>query len=267
MNADFQMDWMALSLGFAGQTVFLTIALLIMIKIQRFEWNFPGLVGSAALACALDHIPYVGIELSFAALLFCVTRLIKARTFTDTIFTVGVGYAITFAFNMFVLTALVGDLRPSARVRAREREDSPPLAVQMADKTKPAPAVTARVAPAVPVAPAKANVPAAPLTNASQALASRALPIPAVPAVDTNQVEKDRIAGEILKRYFVRGVSEGAINIALISDGTKNYDLAQGDTMRLDTPDGKSAAVKCTSVSEGVVVLNVEGQEVTLLRK
>ena len=36
------------------ETAFLTLALWIMIKLQKLDYNFFGLVGSAALSCAID---------------------------------------------------------------------------------------------------------------------------------------------------------------------------------------------------------------------
>jgi hypothetical protein len=253
-------DWMGLSLGIAGQTVFLTVALWIMLKIQGFDRNVFGLIGAAALASALDRIPYVGIEISLVVLLLCITKLIHARTFTDAIFTVGISYAITFAFNMFVITMLMADLRPSAKVRARIAE-AIAAARAAAQTNEPAGtnAAPAKVEPTT-AAVAAPQIPAT--TNA-------AAPVPAPDlVVDTNRLNSVRLAGDIFKQFFVKGVSQGAtISIAMISNGTKNYDLAAGDTIQLPTSDGKFVAVKCESVAEGRVLISVEGVQTTLLRR
>ncbi len=105
--------------GYVGQTIFLFIALWIMIKLQKLNCKVIALLGSAALACAIDYIPFVGIYLSVVVLLICITKAIGAKTFTDAIFTTGIAYAVTFCFNLFVLAVLLGDLRLSTRVRAR----------------------------------------------------------------------------------------------------------------------------------------------------
>jgi hypothetical protein len=270
-------DWVGLGLGIAGQTVFLTVALWIMLKLQSFERNIPGLIGAAALACALGRIPYVGIAISLVVLLLCITKLIHARTFTDALFTVAIAIAITFAFNMFVLTMLVADLRPSAKVRARTTQPaSASEAVAPTNQlasTNPAPSWAQAV-----TTPAQTNTTAAiPASNSVAASPAAAAPVSAVPAAtapppepvfDTNSLVSARMAGDIMKHFFVKGFSQGpAFSIAMISNGTRNFDLSAGDSIQLETSDGRYAAVKCESVAEGRVVISVEGVEVTLLRR
>ena len=273
-------DWMALGLGFGIQTVFLTIALWIMLKMQSFDRNIFGLIGAAALACAIDHIPYVGWYISGVVLLLCITKLIHARTFTDAIFTVAIAYAITFAFNMFVITALMADLRPSAKVRARIAEAA--AAAHAAAETNELAATNAAPAPASAAA-TPANAVAAPAKPAETAVATASVPAvqtnaastnavaPALlpePAFDTNRLNSVRLAGDIMKHFFVKGVSQGAtISIAMLSNGTRNFDIASGDTLQLQTSDGRYAAVKCKSITDGQVVLSVEGVDVTLYRR
>jgi hypothetical protein len=278
-------DWMALGLGFGGQTVFLTIALWIMLKMQGFDRNIFGLIGAAALACAIDHIPYVGWYVSGVVLLLCVTKLIHARTFTDAIFTVAIAYAITFAFNMFVITALMADLRPSAKVRARIAEA---IAARAAAQTNelagtasnaapvPAPAsaagtpANAVASPAKPVETATAAAATtSPSTQPPAASTNAAAPVLSPePGFDTNRLNSVRLAGDIMKHFFVKGVSQGTtISIAMLSNGTRNFDIATGDTLQLQTSDGKYAAVRCKSITDGEVVLNVEGVDVTLYRR
>ena len=264
-------DWAGLGIGIAIQTVFLTIALWIMLKIQSFERNILGLIGVAALSCALDRIPYVGWEVSGVVLLLCITKLIHARTFTDAIFTVAIAFAITFAFNMFVITMLMADLRPSAKVRARVAEAA---TAHVAVETNGAAGTNAAPAPAtqpVVAAPAKTE------TNAAVAAASQipaastnaAAPVPAPdPVFDTNRLNIVRMAGDIMKHYYVKGVSQGTtISIAMLSNGTRNFDIVSGDTIQLQTSDGRFAAVKCESITDGQVLVSVEGVEVTLLRR
>src|SRR6185369_11996987 len=108
-------------------TVFLLVALLIMVKIQKIEFNFLGLLVAAALASALETViqnvgeAFLGIYLASTIttvivcpiLLICVAKATQAEGI-DVVFTVGVGYALQFGMNLFLLGALLGDLRPSA---------------------------------------------------------------------------------------------------------------------------------------------------------
>ncbi len=257
------MDWMGLAFGYVGQTVFLTVALFIMLKLQSLQWNFPGLVGSAALACALDHVPYVGWELSGVVLLLCITKLIGSRTATDAIFTVGIAFAITFAFNMFVLTALIGDLRPSARVRARTAASEPVRQANFSQNQPVAAAAAFVKTPAVDQ-PQISNAAAGAVAPSPNPVAPETAP---EPVVNTNQLKMAQLAGAVLKNFAIKGVSEGgAVNIAMIGNGTKTYDVAPGDYIQLDTSGGPVAA-KCESVTESNVVLSVDGVRVTLTHR
>ena len=97
---------------FVGHTVLLTVALWIMLKLQSLNYNFPGLLGCAVLGGGLDMIPFVGHPLAVVSLYFGIWKMTRASMFPDAAFTVAVAYALMFAFNMLVLTALMGDIRP-----------------------------------------------------------------------------------------------------------------------------------------------------------
>ena len=100
---------------FVGHTVLLTVALWIMLKLQSLNYNFPGLLGCAVLGGGLDMIPLVGHPLAVVSLYFGIWKMTRASMFPDAAFTVVVAYALMFAFNVLVLTALMGDLRPDLR--------------------------------------------------------------------------------------------------------------------------------------------------------
>src|ERR1043165_2978409 len=102
---------LAYSVGFAAQTVVLVAALWIMIKLQRLDYNFLGLLGSAALASGLDMIPYVGHYLAVPVLYVCIAMVTRADLFPDAVVTVVIAYALMFCLNMFLLAGLLGDLR------------------------------------------------------------------------------------------------------------------------------------------------------------
>jgi hypothetical protein len=106
-----------LLIGFAARTVLLLAALWIMIKVQKLNYHFLGLLGAAALASAIKLIPlpfHIADIISCAVLLLCIAKVTGAE-FVDVKFTVFVGYAVMFAINLLLLGSLMGDLRPSAR--------------------------------------------------------------------------------------------------------------------------------------------------------
>src|SRR5262249_18158676 len=108
---------------FAVETVFLVAALWIMIKVQKLNYNFLGLLGAAALASAIDLLPLpfrIADFISCTVLLLCIARVTGAER-VDVMFTVFVGYALWFGMNLFLLGALLGDLRPSAREAENRR--------------------------------------------------------------------------------------------------------------------------------------------------
>src|SRR5216684_9017727 len=132
------------AIHFGIQTVFLVAGLWIMIKLQKFDYNVLGLIGSAILASGVDMIPYAGHYLSVSVLLFCIRKVIVADSYTDTLFTVGIGYALMFCMNLFLIASLMGDLRPpmvKAETRETDREN-PPAATEPGEKTAPASSTT-----------------------------------------------------------------------------------------------------------------------------
>src|SRR5436189_4245176 len=102
------------------ETAFLTLALWIMIKLQKLNYNFFGLVGSAALSCAIEIIVshFLGWGLATCAsvpvLIFCMAKVTRADHI-DVVFTIAVGYALTMGMDLWLMGMLMGDLRVSAR--------------------------------------------------------------------------------------------------------------------------------------------------------
>jgi len=90
----------------------LTLALWVMVKLQKLNYFFLGLLASAALASALDLIPYVGHYLAFPVLYFCIWKVTKASLMPDAVFTVAIAYALMFAVQVLLLTALLPPLHP-----------------------------------------------------------------------------------------------------------------------------------------------------------
>jgi outer membrane biosynthesis protein TonB len=200
---------------FALQTAILLGLLWGMIKIQKldqkFEYNFLGLLGSAALATGLDQIlemtlgRFIGVYLaSFistpivgAVLLLCLKKVTHAP-YVDVLFTAAISYALLFGVNLFILGSLMGDLRPSARnpdefeVVTQQQEIKKEQ--QTATKTNlPAPKANppAPSAPANPVKPAektapKTNSPAPSTPTNSIKPAKGAVPMTNLPAPGTS---------------------------------------------------------------------------------
>ena len=108
-------DLIGYLIEFAAHFVLLTVALWIMLKLQKLDYNFPALLGSAVLGGGLDMIPHFGHLLAVPVLYFCIWKMTRASMFPDAAFTVVIAYALMFAFNMLMLTALIGDLRPDLR--------------------------------------------------------------------------------------------------------------------------------------------------------
>ena len=280
MQMNINIDWAKLGIGFAAEAVFLTLALGAMLKQQKLAWKIPGLLGSIILACALFQIPYAGAFISFVVLLICITKVIGARTFTDAIFAVGVAFVLLVVFSLVAVSPLEGLLQPMVN-KVRARTAPPAVAVHDVTATNRATTTVATVtnatSTAIPVAEVSPMPGRTPRSGRHRDAARRdsrrscasAVPAPVPePVFDTNRLNAVRLAGDILKHYFVKGVSQGAsMSIAMISNGTKNYDIVAGDTVELQTSDSKYADAKCESVSDGKVVISVEGVSITLYQR
>lgn len=246
-----------LAIKFVGQTLFLFIAMWLMIKVQKLHCNPFALLGCAALACALDCIPLIGIPLSVIALILCLTKAIGARTFTDAIFTAGISYALTFCFNLFVLSMLMGNLRMSAQVRARTA-DFLALATNLATNFN---TNSVRI-----VRPRDATSTSAPTNETATAAVNRDAARPAAP-VKTYSPQAGKLAGDVATHFTIKGISKGPVQtMAMIGNGAHNYDVLPGDAFQMETAAGK-ASVVCDDVEENRVVLEVEGVRVVLLHK
>ena len=120
-------ETLVLFIEFAVQTVFLFVALWIMIKIQKLDYNFPGLLGTAAIVSGLDQAldtvlghflgiylaNYISTPIILVVLIICVSKVTHADR-VDVMFTIMVGYALMFGMNLWLFGALLGDLRPPA---------------------------------------------------------------------------------------------------------------------------------------------------------
>jgi hypothetical protein len=224
-----------LGIHFVIQTAFLTLALWIMVKLQKFQFNFPGLVASAAVATVFDLIPFVGHYLAVVVLFLCIAKVTRERG-GDVAFTCGVSYALTFGMNLFLLSSLLGDLR----VHARSRDSvAPAAAVGQNEELDDTKATTNAVAtPGKPTA----------ATNPAQVTD----PAPVVKAPPPE--------GLVLKG-IIKGPKTASV---MLSAGAKTYTLFVGDSTHMDI--GKdSPQVALVKVKDATTaVLNIDGQEVEL---
>ncbi len=234
------METLAYFLEFLILTVFLSGVLWIMIKLQKLQYNFPGLLASAALASGLEMIPYVGHAFAVAALLLCLTK-VTHESYTDVAFTVGVGYALMFGVNLFLLGWLMGDLRPSARDGEKSDE------IQM------------ERAAAVSNAPAQAAVPEPnPVPAPSGPAAAQPPPAPSVSPVLTKPTNS--FAGV----FTLKGLSKSAnTSLAMVYSGAKTYTIGLGETVAMQTPAGK-VDVTLEKVGDNYVVLSAAGQRIVV---
>jgi hypothetical protein len=232
------------------ETVILTIALWIMIKAQKLNYHFPGLLGAAALTSGLDEIlnrsldPVLGIYLAsyistpvaVAVLFICITRLTRADQ-VDVFFTIGVGYAIWFCLNLWLLGALMGDLSPSTRPAGNEAGAAGLPAKYRTPNTN-------RLAAPSPMTNKAAGSVARPPGNPGE-------PVPA------------NLVSETIKSLSLKGIISAGKPSAMISTGVKTYTLFPGDSLDLETAHGK-VAVRCEKLEKDRVILNVAGEPVTL---
>ena len=221
-------DLAILIIEYAARTVVLTLLLWAMVKLQKLDYFFLGLLGSAALACALDTIPYFGHYLAVPVLYFCIWKVTHASLMPDAVFTVVVAYALMFAVKVLLFTALIGDLRMST---SSDENDPVPPAVAAA---KPAPSVPAPVP--VPV----------PATNQHAASPAKT---------------PSKSAEEILKEITFKGLTQnGDKSMLVVNANKKNYTLMTGETTVVQTA-SSTCHIRLVAMSANWATLEVNGEE------
>jgi hypothetical protein len=264
-------------IGFAisvlANTVILLVALIIMLKVQKMDIKWLWLIGAALLASLLDTI-FSNLDFPFASrighLLAVVSLWLNIYYMStaepiDATFTVSVGYAVKFTLNMFLLTAMIGDLRPDLKTQSDMAVDDETNAPEKPVATAPAkvPAQTAEKTPAA--APAK---PAKPAPVAQSNAPAQPVPIAPPPPGNqsTNTMTPDQV-GQIVKNFSLKGIvppsTGGAAALTIINTGIRNYTMSPGDAIEMDTGAGRYK-IRCQKITDRTVVLNVGGQPVTL---
>src|SRR5688572_6679136 len=82
-----------------------TALLWIMIKIQKLNYNFFGLMAVSAGAIAVSYIPWAGPYLAYPVLVFGLWKVTGADIVPDVVFTVAITRALMFCVNLFLLGA------------------------------------------------------------------------------------------------------------------------------------------------------------------
>jgi hypothetical protein len=245
---------LALIIEIAIQTAFLFVALWIMIKLQKLDYRFLPLLGTAALVSGLDEIMdatlghYLGFYLAttistpivIAVLCYCLTKLTRAE-YVDVLFTVFVGYALLFGMNLWLLGALMGDLRVSAR-----EADAEPVPEQVE---------------ALQHAVAATNLPPAASPRGTTAPAARRRPAPGSHPAEPPVFKAGE---EVAKSFKFTGLTRNGTNSAIVfNTGVKAYTLVLGESRLVNTARGM-VPVRFVELGKDWVAFEVAGEPVTL---
>ena len=164
-----------------------------------------------------------------------------------------------------VLGVVAKSLMPIApdATNTTKKTDAP----ETASKIEPTPATetnltTAPVAqPKEKAAPAESSPTKAPeKTNATPAVAA-VKPSPTKPAVTNKPIEvvKPPEPKKEYKFFSIKAISGSKARpiVMLSTGGSKNYNIMQGDKFDIKTPEGKKLSVKCVSIKDRIVELQV----------
>jgi len=230
------------AIEFAVQAVFMSAALWVMIKLQNLSHTFLGLLICGALSSAIDIIPYFGHYLAVPTLYVCVARMTRAEVFPDAVFTVVIAYALTFCMNLFLLGAMLGDLRPSAF-------DEPDEVVA---------GLTEDMEDADEMTGITTNQFAAVKTNAATIYPPKLKP------AATKHAPVSKLSEATIKSITLKGINSGATEAsAVVSDGKRTFTLGVGESRSVPTSDG-SVTVKCERITTNTVQLSLNGEPVML---
>ncbi len=214
------------------QTVFLALALWIMILLQKLNYQLLGLLGTAALVSTIDRgldlflghylgtyeTTSISTPFVLGVLYFCLKKVTMADR-TDIYFTVGIAYALVLCMNLWLLGALLGDLRPSARFS--ESANTAALSMETND---------------TPSAASGTNPPA------------QSAAIPAMPD----------------SPFVINGLTRNGDNSTVtVHNGKKTQTIFLGEAVTFQTADGP-ASVRFKQLNDDSVVLTVNGVDMKL---
>ena len=205
-----------------------------MIKIQKLNYNTLGLFGSSLAATLVAFIPYVGSYLSYAVLIFCLWKCTGAEIAPDIIFTVGIAGALMFCVNLFVIGALMGNVRSDLSAAAREDFDSTEMAdtdaEEESDEEEPPTPEPAIVKPTVTAQPK-------------------------LPTVKAN-------TGSLVLKGLTFNASRPFV---MISDGTRVHTISSGESFTATLPHGRTK-FSCEEITKTSVMLKSQAGELVRLQ-
>lgn len=102
----------ALTIAFLFRFVLLMTGLLIMIKLEKYDFTWLPLIGAALLACALDMIPLVGHYIAVPVLYLCIWKITNSDLFPDAAFTAGLSYAFVRCVTLIVMAYIPFNAHP-----------------------------------------------------------------------------------------------------------------------------------------------------------
>jgi hypothetical protein len=255
---------MTIVVGVAKWLIY-TSLLWLMIKIQKMQFNWLGLLGSSAAATALGYIPVVGPYVGWAVLVLCLWKVTHADIAPDVLFTVSIAGALMFCVNLFVLGALMGDLS-IGRFASESHEfdesdtelasDSDAMDDEL-DDAEPAPAPKQRIASAPTALLSRTNTPPArPIAAAVPVAVSKPAPS------STGNV---RNASSLPAKLSLKGLSvTTAQRTAMIASGKEIHTLAVGDLFSVASPKG-TLLLRCEEITAREVILALnDGERVRL---
>lgn len=245
-----------LGVYFVVRFVLLSGALWALLRAQDLNYTIPGLLGSSALASLCDMIPLMGHPLAAAVLLFCVLKLTGAHL-VDVRFTVTISYAIMFLVQMLVLSAMP----TPTHVRAR---DFGILNPNVAMTAKDQAALDADDSDLFGRKPKTAAIPAAKPKISSNTIPTPVAAVKSIPAPVTSEQTAAQTVAALTKNWKLKGImGSGPQTTAMIGAAGKTYTFGIGETLKMNTSNGKTD-VTLEEATQQYVVLNVNGTKVAL---
>jgi hypothetical protein len=242
-------DPFTLAIEFLASTVVLTLLLWIIIKIQSIEGAFLAVLGTTALACAIDTavgtvamIHLAGPFLAVPVLTLCLWKVTKISLFPDAVFTVIIAYVVMFLLKIILLAALISSLT-TAMSFAREHLHS-------AENTNAVAATPDELAAA---AQANTNLSAGKIKTGGTNQTSH----------KTNPANIESVES-FAKKFSLKGISlNGRKSAVMINSGVSTYTLFIGQPTTVETSDG-TCTLNLSDVGPNLATVEIAGQKVTL---
>jgi hypothetical protein len=221
-----------LAVGFFIRAVALFAFLLMMIKIQKFDFAWLPLIGSTLLASALDLIPIVGHFIAVPVLYICIWKSVRCDNFKDATFTVLLSYAFVRCLTLILLAYAPASIIP--RVPHNNFASDPTVQFAVVQPTHDV----------APQAEPAANPPSEPGVATQTAAATPDNSTVPTPAISIKGV--------------IRSTTGAMVTIQC---GKKDYMLSQDEGVTVSTDQGM-VPVHFVEASGNEVTLSVDGQQV-----